>query len=147
MMPAPDANSAMHAKDLLLPLVGTVWACATLALAVTKELNILRDKVIFGHHAHPLLSVDHRRLVMHNDWLPLACFTVLLCICFGVVAFLSPWLLDDGERNLVVIFTAWSVAVFVTMIGLVWVPTGLKDWRTMKKAVESAKDTIDVRNA
>jgi len=124
----------MEMKDLLLPLIAALWGCANLVLAATVELNKLRDKIILGHDAGHPVTLEHQKHIMNNDWKPMAACAIIVCLGFSAVAAFSPLLLN--EQTFKVSLIALGIASFSALMGLVWIPGALADWRAMNAAYE-----------
>src|SRR5438128_1939922 len=82
--PAPPVQPAkepfhLEVKDLLLPLVGALWAWGGLILPLVLELNKIRDRVL-GMDPAVQLKPEHRLLLLENDWIMLGWFLVFFCI-------------------------------------------------------------------
>jgi hypothetical protein len=137
----------MEVKDLLLPLVGALWACASLVLPLVQELNRIRDKVLTGFDGTIVLKTEHRLLLLENDWCMLGAFVVVLCIAFGVIAGASPLLLAPPRRSRMVWIIAGFVALVATGTGVLWATTSPPDYRAMRKAIAASATIAGSGNA
>lgn len=125
----------MNHLDLLFPLVGALWACATLNLHVTRYLNEIRNVVIIGEFEGSKID---REIVSHmtkSDWFSMYTFIVAVDIAFGFLILLSPFLINSDERT----FITWVLCIIVSAIpiamGVLWFWHGLADYKIMKRAV------------
>ena len=138
-MPEPKEHSDFHPKDVLLPLVGAMWACASLIYTVTKDLNTMRDKVVTGFADGAWLTLPHRDHMMVADWLPYAISVFIVCIGFGCFALWVPTLLPATAASKRAKPVSRFVACFAFIIIIVWAPGAIRDWRLMQQEVAAAK--------
>jgi hypothetical protein len=130
----------MEPKDLLLPLLAALWALCSLVHSGTKELNSIRDRILFPDAGGFRATLPHRNLLARNDWLPLLILLNFACIAFGVVSALSPLLLAHGKRG----FYAWVLAIFVGIFAFAMsatlILTGISEWRLIsRECLESSQ--------
>jgi hypothetical protein len=129
----PTDPTYTELKDLLLPLVAALWALFTILLSGTKELNSLRDRIMFGGTEGVQMTPEHRKLVAENDWRPLIGLMTVASLAFGLVAAISPFLLKPTDQ----VLGAWILAELVALCAFamvaVFVFTGISDWREIKK--------------
>ena len=125
----------MKHEDLLIPLVGTLWACATLVFSVTLEANKIRDRVLRGKDETGALDLEFRKHLKNNDWLPYSVFVGLGCLGFGTFAAMTPYLLDCVEAQKAAKPITYMVAISAVAMGFAWTPSAIKDWRAMNKAL------------
>jgi len=127
----------MEPKDLLLPLLASLWGCTTLVFTATAEVNRLRDIVILGHDKGHVIPPGHLDHVMRNDWKPMVACVIVACFGFSLVSGLSPLLLDkDHDHRVAVWFIPIGVAIYTAFMGFIWIPAAFRDWRAMKAACE-----------
>src|SRR5258708_2462090 len=117
----------MGTKDLLLPLLAALWALCTIVLTGTKELNSIRDRIMFADAEGFLATLQHRKLLAWNDWLPLQILMNAACVAFAAVSIILLILLNIGG------WTFWVIAIVVAVItcgmSLALVVTGIGEWR------------------
>jgi uncharacterized BrkB/YihY/UPF0761 family membrane protein len=121
---------------VLLGAVATLWASSNTFLTLHQELNRIRDAVF--DYPPPERSLEHRYMLLTNDWIPLWVFTVLLCFGFGVsavalVGAIGPTVSIYAKGFCVFLGTiCWCVA------GL-WLIYGRRDLMAMRKQLKEAK--------
>lgn len=121
-------------KDLLLPLIGALWACATLVLSLTLELNKLRDKILVGSDGGCVLGPEHRLLMIESDWIPLGWLVVGLCFAFGAMACAMLFLMSKEDRSHLAIRAVVLIVVLVSFSsGVAWKITSYRDLAAMRK--------------
>ena len=120
---------------MLLPLVGALWAFASLILPLVIERNRIRDKVLTGSDGGLALDLDRQNLLLYNDWKPLGGFLVFLCFAFGLICVLAPHLLSKAHRGRPV----WAIVSIITIVtwgtGFLWCFTAPPDYRAMRLAI------------
>jgi hypothetical protein len=128
----------MYAKDLLFPLVGALWACGNLLFNAMVEANKIRDRVILGRDGNLTLDLEYRKLMIKNDWLPIAAFVSFACLGFSVLAFWSTYLLIDNQVS------ARPLTIFVgiasVLMGAAWTPAAYRDLTAMRRSIAQAVD-------
>lgn len=106
------------------------------------EANKIRDRVILGRDGNLTFDLEHRKLMIKNDWLPIAAFVSFACLGFGVLAFWSTYLLNSDQAS------ARPIAIFVgiasVLMGAVWTPAAYRDLTAMRRSIAQA---ADARNA
>ena len=128
----------MQPEHLLFPLIGALWASGNLIFTVMVEANKIRDRVILGRDGNLTFDVEHRKLMIRNDWLPFAAFITFACLGFGALAFWSPYLLEKGQA------TAWPIAIMAgvasVLMGAIWTPAAFRDLTAMRRSIKQATD-------
>jgi len=129
----------MEPKDLLFPLIGALWASGNLIFSVMVEANKIRDRVILGRDGNLTFDIEHRKMMIRNDWLPFAAFVTFACLGFGTLAFGSPYLLAKTDQA-----SAWPIAILVgvasVLMGLIWTPSAYRDLTAMRRSIAQATD-------
>ena len=143
---APNPYMETHAsllqssKDLLLliPLLAALWGLCTIVFNAVKELNSLRDRIVFGDRKDFVETLPHRTMLAKNDWLPLHILLDFVCITFGAIALAAPEMAKDAAvqpalewaRYLPYFVAACSFAMFLALF-----VTGIVEWRWIRKAL------------
>jgi len=129
-------ESEPKTTDVLLPLVAALWGCATLVFNVTKELNIMRDKIIFGAHAVPPIPLSHRRLILESDWCPQVGFIILAGLGFAALAWSAPQLISATTPGRgVLLRVSRGIALLAGAGALAWLLSAVVELRTMRAAL------------
>lgn len=125
----------MLAENFALPLVGALWACTTLTLTVTCELNRIRNVILLGHDDGQAIPVSLRAHMMYHDWLPILGCIISACLGFSAISAYSPNFLAVKDQTA----SAWSIAigvgVYTFLMAAIWIPTACSDWKIMKEAI------------
>ena len=136
----------MEPKDLLLPLFGALWALCTIVFNGTKELNAIRDRIMFDDAEGFRTTLPHRKLLARNDWLPLQILLNFASLIFGALAAFSPLLLKDSSRPGFSWLLAGFVGICAIAMSIALITTGVAEWRLMRACLkqqesESANDS------
>lgn len=127
----------MQLRDLSLPLLAALWALCTIVFNGTKELNFIRDRIMFADAEGFRATLPNRKLLAWNDWLPLLMLMIFACIAFGAVSGFSPMLLAAADR----LPYAWALAIFVALcacgMAITLIVTGIGEWRLMCKCLRA----------
>ena len=134
-----ETNQGLHPKDVLLPLIGALWACATLLFSVTTHCNSIRDRVILGRDGTMDIPMSHRVHLMHSDWLPYALLVTLVCVGFSTLAACTPRMVSNAAQRSIARPIAIFVSVGTAVMALAWVPSAFSDWFYMRDTLQSAQ--------
>ena len=130
-------NHEIHPKDLLLPLVGALWAFTTLAVTMVLAINSIRDKIITGFDAGNHLTLAHRQLLYENDYGPLGDALVLASLLFGVFCGITIFLIRRPLRRWPVVGAILFTAGVPIAMAIFWRWTAPKDRQAMEIALAS----------
>ncbi len=132
-MPSEDKT---HSQVVIFfPLVGALWACATLTLNVTQHLNRIRDVVLTGLLNGKPISVRHANIMIDSDWVSMFGFIVSVNMAFGILICLCPLLIDRNTRSKVAWWLCAVVSAIPIVMGILWLWFGLKDLTELYNAV------------
>ena len=133
---APDG---LHPKDLLLPLIGALWACSTLVFSVATYCDVIRNRVILGRDGAIKLPMDYREHIITHDWVPYACLVALICIGFSTLAAYAPRLLDQPEHRRTARPIALFISVTTAIYAIVWIISIPGDYSLMRAAIQAKR--------
>ena len=126
--------------DFVMSLILAMWGASTAVLAFTKELNGIRDKVMYGVSDGNAVPAEHRRHLLRNDWVPLAVAVNLLLLAFGLVVLVLPLSVQEPQRSLL----AWTVSGVVFLTALVGAVastvTEAADYRAMNAKLKAMEE-------
>jgi hypothetical protein len=126
----------MTVLQLALVLVASIWAGLNTLIAGYTAVNATRDQVITGHTAEGVpLSLQHRRIMYRNDWIPLKIGLAVASLAFaGFIVFL-PELADEPARLRAVCY----IASLLPMGGFLgFFVLGFSDRHVMRAALAEA---------
>ena len=139
-----NADHGLQPKDLLLPLIAALWACATLVFNVTTECNSIRNQVILGYDGTRAFTPVHREHMMHSDWLPYAILVALVCIGFATLAAWTPRLMPEPTNRRLARPISLFVCAGMAVMALAWIPSALSDWHYMRTTLDSLRVSTPV---
>lgn len=127
---------------LLFVLLAAVWASTSAQVAGYRAVHEKRDTIILGAIGSKPLTLEHRRLLYRNDWLPLKLGLGVVSLSFAVIILISPLLIPppaeaDGDSAII-----WLVVCLVAAMPLFaafsWFILGFSDARLIRKALSDA---------
>ena len=74
----------MNSLQLGLVLVASIWAAMNTLIAGYSAVNGTRDRILTGYTDDGIkLTVEHRRIMYENDWLPMKMGIAFVSLAFG----------------------------------------------------------------
>lgn len=133
--PGPEATNNLQ---LGLVLVASVWAAVNTLIAGYNAVNGTRDRTVTGFTDEGIpLSLEHRRVMYRDDWLPLKTGLALVSMAFAAFIFFLPELAEDASGLRLVCYIA-ALLPSGTFIG--FAVLGLSDRRLMLHSLGSGKE-------
>jgi hypothetical protein len=127
-----DPNTAMIAIGLAL------WTATGTVISSAKIINERRDIVISGYDGSRKLDKPHRKLIMRNDWAPMAFVMGYLSLCVAIFLLAIPDIIPTAPRY--VVWSSWAVAFAFFISTLSWLVGGIAEYRVMQRAIDNTKD-------
>lgn len=135
----------MESNQLALVMVAGIWAALNTLVSAYKVINDKRDIIITGKYDGEAISLEHRHLMLINDWVPLKLGIAIASLIFAFALFSIPYLTVDPNPWLV------SLSIFATLgpLGsfLAFSILGFRDYRFIQRTLEevSKANSIDVK--
>jgi uncharacterized membrane protein len=132
-----EDDMAASSIEILVAIGVGVWGTTNIVFNAANIMIQRRDTIITGYINDRQITVAHKRLILHSDWLPLAIGVALLGL--GGIALVSclPWLLPElGWRTP----KLWCFTGLVLFLGVggTWLVNGYKDFKVMKQSADTA---------
>lgn len=111
----------MTTLQLALVLVASIWAAVNTLIGGYNSVNATRDRILTGQREDRIpLSLEHRRLMYRNDWLPLKVGLSAVSLAFAAFIVLLPELAEEPEtlRWLCYVGAALPLGSFFGFFGL-----------------------------
>ena len=125
----------MNSLQLGLVLVASIWAAMNTLIAGYNAVNGSRDRILTGCTDEGIaLSLEHRRIMYQNDWLPMKAGLALVSLAFGGFLIFLPALADDPGVLRSICYVA-SLLPFGSFLG--FFVLGLRDRRLIVKVLNS----------
>jgi hypothetical protein len=125
----------MNSLQLSLVLVASIWASMNTLIAGYNAVNGTRDRILTGCTDEGVsLSLDHRKIMYENDWLPMKAGIAFVSLAFGGFLIFLPELSDDAKLLRPLCYVA-SLLPFGSFIGFFFL--GLRDRRLIIKVLGS----------
>ena len=127
----------MESNQLALVMVAGIWAALNTLVSAYKVVNDKRDTIITGKFEGQDLSLEHRRLLLVNDWIPLKFGVAIASLIFAFALFSIPYLSSQPSPWLV---TLSLIAAFGPLASfLAFSILGIRDYRYLRKTLSKAK--------
>lgn len=122
---------------LAVMLIAVNFLCLPAVTTVNRLVNPLRDQIVTGKDGQTVLSLRHRKVMFHDDWLPLMFGAAAIHFITAVMVLRLPTGLVEGLRALQVLAT-----ISPTVCGLCYLLLGLRDGLFMADILrqEAAKE-------
>lgn len=115
----------MNDLQLSLVLVASVWAAVNTLIAGYNAVNGTRDRIVTGFSDEGIpLTLEHRRVMYRNDWMPLKAGLALVSLAFAAFIFFLPELASSASGLQTVCYIA-SILPFGSFLG--FATLGLSD--------------------
>lgn len=129
----------MQSDQLALVMVAGIWAALNTLVSVYKVVNDKRDVIITGTYEDTQLTLEHRRLMLVNDWIPLKFGVAMASLIFTFALFAIPYLSADPNPWLVWLSYGAALGPFVSFIA--FSVLGLRDYRFIKRCLDDVTDS------
>ena len=84
---------------VLLTLIGATWAAFNVLITTQKQLSDMRNVMVIGKVGNDPVSLQFRRHMLHNDWIPTLIEVTFISLAFGLIIFLAPLLVPEQTRT------------------------------------------------
>jgi len=126
----------METPQLALVMVAAIWAALNTLVSAYKAVNDKRDVSITGKYEGQVISLQHRRLMLVNDWIPLKLGVAVTSLIFAFALVAIPFLSASPSPWLVALSIAAALAPFASF--LAFLILGLRDYRYLRKTLSDA---------
>lgn len=114
--------------------LAVLWTSATFVLTGTKELNVIRDRVVTGHIDRMPITSRYRQHLVENDWKPiLTCISLIITLYAIMSAVFGAYL---------TIKTSWIHALLYYVMAVVYLAIVLAWWLTAKNDLAAMQAAI-----
>lgn len=125
----------MNSLQLGLILVTSIWAAMNTLIAGYTAVNGTRDRILTGFTDEGVpLTLEHRRIMYQNDWLPMKAGLVFVSLAFGGFLIFLPELAENTSLLRLFGYVA-SLLPFGSFLGLFVL--GFRDRRIIIKVLDS----------
>jgi len=128
----------MSSLQLGLVLVASIWAAMNTLIAGYRAVNGTRDRILTGYTDEGIkLTLEHRKLMYENDWLPMKAGLAFVSLAFGGFLIFLPELADDTRLLSPFCYVA-SLLPFGSFVGFFFL--GLRDRRLIIQLLGSEEN-------
>ena len=126
----------MNSLQLGLVLVASIWAAMNTLIAGYSAVNGTRDRILTGYTDDGIkLTVEHRRIMYENDWLPMKMGIAFVSLAFGGFLIFLPELAIEIGSLRPFCYVA-SLLPFGSFVGFFFL--GLRDRQLIITVLKSA---------
>jgi hypothetical protein len=97
-----------------------IWTSLTTTFSAYNQINSERNIIIMGKIGNDKISLDHRKILYYNDWVPLMKGLIVRSFIFCVLIFFMPFMAQKEDRKIVWLITLVTFLIpLMTLIGSV----------------------------
>lgn len=130
----------MASEQLALVIIAGIWAALNTLVSAMRVVNDKRDIIVTGVFEKQELTLEHRRIMFQNDWIPLKFGVAFTSLLFAFVLYAVPSL--AGNTDSAMIRVAYVAALGPLLSFLLIAGLGWRDYqfirRTLKETGENA---------
>ena len=123
----------MGEAGTVLVLVASLWASVNAIVAGYEAVNRTRERIILGEDEGRTLSVEHRRLMFRNDWIPMKLGLSLASLAFALIIVFLPTFL---EMPPILGLACYVIAVLPFFSFLAFFGLGIVDGLFMRRVLD-----------
>lgn len=131
----------MGLDQLALVMVAGIWAALNTLVSVYKVVNDKRDVIVTGKYESQELTLEHRRLMFVNDWIPLKFGVGLASLIFAFALFAIPYLAEKPNPWLVSVSYFAALGPFLSFV--TFSILGMRDYRFINRRLKEVRDATD----
>lgn len=131
----------MGLDQLALVMVAGIWAALNTLVSVYKVVNDKRDVIVTGKYESQELTLEHRRLMFVNDWIPLKFGVGLASLIFAFALFAIPYLAEIPNPWLVSVSYFAALGPFLSFV--TFSILGMRDYRFINRRLKEVRDATD----
>ena len=128
----------MGSDQLALVMVAGIWAALNTLVSAYKVVNEKRDVIVSGKFEGEDISLEHRRLMFENDWIPLKFGVAIASLIFAFALFSIPFLTSDPNPWLSSLSIFAALGPFASF--LAFSILGIRDYRFIRKTLARIKE-------
>ena len=127
----------MASEQLALVMIAGIWAALNTMVSAMRLVNDKRDVIVTGVFNKQKLSIEHRYIMFHNDWIPLKFGVALTSLLFAFVLYMVPSLTED--QNSLLVQVAYVAALGPLFSFFLFAGLGWRDYRFIRQTLKEAE--------
>lgn len=135
---------AANEPILVLTLIAAIWAAFNAIVTVYKVLNETRDQILLGTVDRMPLTIQHRRLMLYNDWVPLQFSVAVVSAMFGIAIIMIPQAAADSADSRWFSSVCYVASALPILNGFAFLACGFKDFRFLRSQLDVAAKQVRV---
>jgi len=134
----------MESDQLALVMVAGIWAALNTLVSAYKVVNDKRDVIVSGKFEGQEISLEHRRLMFQNDWIPLKFGVAIASLIFAFALFSIPFLTSNPNPWLSALSIIAALGPFFSFLAFSLL--GFRDYRFIRSVLSQGHGTKAARN-
>ena len=127
----------MESNQLALVMVAGIWAALNTLVSAYKVINDKRDVIISGKFEGESINLEHRRLMLVNDWIPLKFGIAIVSLIFAFALFSIPYLTNNPNSWLVTLSIFATLGPFGSF--LAFTILGFRDYKFIQRTLTAVE--------
>ena len=132
---------------LLLAVAGALWGAFNVLASTQKQLNDMRNVIVIGKVGSDPVSLQFRKHMLNNDWVPGWLLVSLLSFAFGLMILLAPLLAPEDKRTGLLWFFCSIFSLVPILVTVAWVIGGYHDLRYIRGELAQAEKASEQQPA
>ena len=118
-----------------------MWLAISTSLSVIKAANERRDVVITGYYSGVPMDAEHRSLMLHNDWVPMAIIIAFICAMFSAACIALPFAF---RLSTAISFVCFGAAVPPTIAFICYSIGAIFEYKAMRVAISQSPSALSL---
>jgi len=127
----------MESNQIALVMVAGIWAALNTLVSAYKVINDKRDVIITGKYEGESISLEHRRLMLVNDWIPLKFGIAIASLIFAFALFSIPYLTSNPNPWLISLSILATLGPFGSF--LAFTILGFRDYKFIQRTLTAVE--------
>ncbi len=127
----------MASDQLALVMIAGIWAALNTLVSAMRVVNDKRDVIVTGVFNEQKLSLEHRKLMFQNDWIPLKFGVALTSLLFAFVLYAVPSLAANADTA--IIRVAYLAALGPLLSFLLIAGLGWRDYQFIRRTLNTTR--------
>jgi hypothetical protein len=100
-----------------------IWTSLTTTFSAYNQINAERNIIIMGKIGSDKISLEHRKILYYNDWVPLMTGLIVRSLIFCILIFFMPFMAQKEDRK-----TVWLITLVTFLIPLMTLVGSVTDY-------------------
>ena len=123
------------------------WAAFNVLITTQKQLSDMRNVMVIGKVGNDCVSLQFRRHMLCNDWIPAWLEVTFLSLAFGLIILLAPLLVLEERRTGLLWFFCAVISLVPILATVAWVVGGYHDLQYIREELARADKAVEHKPA